>query len=52
MDRRRLLAANAVIRIRRAVRTVAVFEAAKGLLVLLAGFGLLRLLHHDVQAEA
>lgn len=34
------------------MRTVAVFEAAKGLLVLLAGFGLLRLLHHDVQAEA
>ena len=41
-----------MIRIKGAVRTVAVFEACKGLLVLLAGFGLLRLLHHDVQAEA
>jgi len=29
-------------------RTIAVFEAAKGILVLLAGFGLLSLLHHDV----
>ena len=30
----------------RAVRTVALFEAAKGLLVLLSGFGLLTLVHH------
>jgi uncharacterized membrane protein (DUF2068 family) len=37
---------------RRAVRLVAVFEAAKGLLVLLAGFGLLALLHRDVGAVA
>ena len=31
------------------VRTVAVVEAAKALLVLLAGFGLLALIHRDVQ---
>lgn len=36
----------------RVLRTVAVFEAAKGLIVLLAGFGLLGLLHHDVRALA
>lgn len=30
----------------RAVRTVALFEAAKGMLVLLSGFGLLTLVHH------
>src|SRR4051812_15041552 len=35
-----------------ALRTVAVFEAAKGLIVLLAGFGLLELVHHDVQRTA
>lgn len=40
------------MKVKGAVRTVSVFEAAKGLIVLLAGFGLLRLLHHDVQAEA
>ena len=34
------------------VRTVAVFEAAKGLLVLVAGFSLLSLVHHDVQHTA
>lgn len=34
------------------MRTVAVFEAAKGALVLLAGFGVLSLIHHDVQAAA
>lgn len=34
------------------LRLVAVMEAAKGLLVLLAGFGLLTLLHRDVQAIA
>ncbi|MEO5762904.1 MAG: DUF2127 domain-containing protein [Vicinamibacteria bacterium] len=34
------------------VRSVAVFEAAKGLIVLAAGFGLLSLLHRDVQAVA
>jgi uncharacterized membrane protein (DUF2068 family) len=31
------------------LRVVAFFEAAKGLLVLLAGFGLLQLLHRDAQ---
>jgi uncharacterized membrane protein (DUF2068 family) len=31
------------------LRTVAVYEAAKGALVLVAGFGLLSLLQHDVQ---
>lgn len=34
------------------IRAVAVVEAAKGLLVLLAGCGLLALVHHDVQAVA
>jgi uncharacterized membrane protein (DUF2068 family) len=34
------------------VRTVAVFEAAKGLIVLVAGFSLLSLVHHDAQHTA
>lgn len=34
------------------VRTIAIFEAAKGALVLLAGLGLLALVHRDVQAFA
>src|SRR4051812_13185516 len=34
------------------VRTVALFEAAKGALVLAAGLGLLGLIHRDVQAFA
>ncbi len=34
------------------VRVVATFEAAKGGLVLVVGFGLLALVHHDVQAIA
>src|ERR1051326_2130720 len=34
------------------VRTVAIFEAAKGALVLLAGLGVLTLIHRDVQAFA
>ena len=34
------------------MRAIAVFEAAKGLLVLAAGAGLLSLLHHDVAALA
>jgi uncharacterized membrane protein (DUF2068 family) len=34
------------------IRAVALFEAAKGLGVLLAGFGLLGLVHRDVQALA
>lgn len=36
----------------RGVRAVALFEAAKGSVVLLAGFGLLTLLHRDLQAIA
>lgn len=35
-----------------ASRTIALLEGAKGLLVLLAGAGLLRLIHHDIQAIA
>jgi uncharacterized membrane protein (DUF2068 family) len=38
--------------IARGVRVVAVFEALKGALVLSAGFGLLSLVHHDLQAVA
>lgn len=34
------------------IRIVAVFEALKGALVLGAGFGLLSLVHHDLQAAA
>jgi len=34
------------------VRTVAVFEAAKGAVVLLAGFGVLSLLHRDIRVAA
>ena len=34
------------------LRTVAAFEAAKGILVVAAGLGLLSLLHHDVQRAA
>ena len=37
---------------RTGIRTVALFEAAKGLLVLLVGFGLLALVHRDVDAVA
>lgn len=36
----------------RGLRTVAAFEAAKGAIVLLAGFGMLGLLHRDVRAIA
>lgn len=35
-----------------AFRTIALLEGGKGLLVLLAGLGLLGLIHHDVQAVA
>ena len=35
-----------------ALRTVALLEAAKGVLVLLAGFGVLSLIHHDAQRIA
>jgi uncharacterized membrane protein (DUF2068 family) len=34
------------------VRSIAVLEASKGLLVLLVGFGLLHLIHHDLQTFA
>lgn len=34
------------------IRVVSVFEAAKGMLVLLAGFGALSLIHRDVQQVA
>jgi len=34
------------------VRLIAVFEALKGTLVVIAGFGLLSLVHHDLQATA
>jgi uncharacterized membrane protein (DUF2068 family) len=37
-------------RVRGGLRTVAVLEALKGAVVLLAGFGLLTLVHKDVQA--
>ena len=36
----------------RGVRAVAIFEASKGAIVLLAGMGLLSLIHHDVQGVA
>jgi uncharacterized membrane protein (DUF2068 family) len=36
----------------RGLRTIAFFEALKGVLVLVAGFGLLSLVHHDLQAAA
>ena len=36
----------------RGVRAVAMFEALKGLIVLVVGFGLFSLLHHDLQAAA
>lgn len=35
-----------------AFRTVALFEAGKGALVLMVGFGLLSLIHRDVQSSA
>ena len=34
------------------LRAVALFEALKGALILVAGFGLLSLLHHDLQGAA
>jgi uncharacterized membrane protein (DUF2068 family) len=34
------------------VRSIAAFEASKGILVLLVGFGLLHLVHHDLQTIA
>ena len=40
------------MQLRDGARAVAVFEAAKGAVVLLAGFGLLALVHHDAQQIA
>jgi uncharacterized membrane protein (DUF2068 family) len=40
------------MRLASTVRAVALFEAAKGALVLLAGFGALSLIHHDAQRLA
>src|SRR5574340_1644507 len=40
------------MRLAKTVRAVALFEAAKGALVLLVGFGLLSLIHHDMQLFA
>lgn len=40
------------MRLLSAVRVVALFEAAKGALVILAGFGALSLIHHDAQRLA
>lgn len=37
---------------RRALRAIAIFEAAKGLAALAAGIGLLQLLHHDIHRLA
>jgi uncharacterized membrane protein (DUF2068 family) len=36
----------------RGVRSIAIFEAFKGAVVLLVGFGLLHFLHHDIQSAA
>lgn len=40
------------MRLTSALRTVALIEAAKGALILVVGFGLLSLIHHDVQRFA
>jgi uncharacterized membrane protein (DUF2068 family) len=40
------------MRLSGALRTIAVFEATKGALVLLVGFGSLSLVHHDIQQAA
>jgi uncharacterized membrane protein (DUF2068 family) len=36
-------------KLEKGIRTVAVFEALKGLIILLAGFAILRLIHQDLQ---
>lgn len=41
-----------LMRLTSALRAAALFEAGKGAVVLLAGFGLLSLVHHDVQGFA
>jgi uncharacterized membrane protein (DUF2068 family) len=38
--------------IERGIRTVALFEASKGLIILIAGFALLNLIHKDLQSIA
>lgn len=45
-------ARSPAVRSAHGVRVVAAFEAAKGLLVLLAGFGLLEAIHRDAQQAA
>lgn len=40
------------MRLARTVRAVALFEASKGALVFVAGFGVLSLIHHDAQRVA
>jgi uncharacterized membrane protein (DUF2068 family) len=40
------------MKLSRGIRLVALFEAAKGALILLAGFGLLELVHRDLQHVA
>jgi uncharacterized membrane protein (DUF2068 family) len=45
-------AARSATQSRRAERLVAVFEAAKGLLVLMVGFGLLSVVHQDLEQIA
>ena len=39
-------------KIQKGIRTVALFEAFKGLIILLAGFAILRLVHQDLQLIA
>jgi len=39
-------------RAERGVRAIAIFEACKGVVVLIGGFGLLHFLHHDIQSTA
>ena len=41
-----------MVNVSRGIRVIAVFEALKGVLVLSAGFGLLSLVHQDLQAMA
>ena len=43
---------HAIVNIASGLRLVAAFEALKGVLVLAAGFGLLSLVHHDLQRIA
>lgn len=47
-----VIVSSSLMRLANAIRAVALFEAAKGVLVLLAGLGALSLLHRDVQLLA